>query len=272
VEHKPKILIVDDEVNILNALRRLLRREGYELHLANSGEEGLEILNKIQVDLIISDQRMPGMSGVEFLEKAKDICPLAIRIILSGYTDLKSITEAINRGYIYKFILKPWEDEELKAAIRESLTVAHLQQENKRLTDELNKQNEELKWLNENLENKVKQRTRDLELRNQALEKFQYILHQIPLGIVGIGDDGRIAFVNRWIKDHFNNANDFLEKSLEDALGEDISAVLSEVLRSGELYVREYKIPDTSHKVELRGTKINYPNGAYGFLIIFVDR
>ena len=117
-----KILIVDDEPGILSALKRVLRRDGYEILAAPSAREGLKILGDHEVQVILSDQRMPEMSGTEFLSRVRELYPETIRIILSGYTDLESIANAINRGSIYKFLTKPWEDDLLRENIREAFT------------------------------------------------------------------------------------------------------------------------------------------------------
>ncbi|MES2091380.1 MAG: EAL domain-containing protein, partial [Pseudomonadota bacterium] len=108
---KRTLLLVDDEENIVASLRRLLRRDGYHIVVAYSGAEGLQRLAEQEVDVIVSDQRMPGMTGVEFLRRAKELYPGTMRIVLSGYTELQSITDAINEGSIYKFLTKPWDDE-----------------------------------------------------------------------------------------------------------------------------------------------------------------
>ena len=120
IEQKPSVLLVDDEPNILSALRRVLRRDGYEIFTAQSGEEALELLAKNPVMVILSDQRMPNMTGTEFLSRVKVMHPRTVRIILSGYADLNSITEAINKGEIYKFRTKPWDDDELRNDVREA--------------------------------------------------------------------------------------------------------------------------------------------------------
>lgn len=114
------LLIVDDEENILRALMRVFRREGYRILTATSGEAGLEMLREHPVNVVLSDMRMPHMNGVEFLNKVKEMYPDTIRIVLSGYTDLDSVTEAINRGAIYKFLSKPWDDELLRENIRKA--------------------------------------------------------------------------------------------------------------------------------------------------------
>lgn len=127
------LLLVDDEENILQALRRMLRRDGYVIHLASSGADGLAVLEQHPVGVIISDQRMPGMTGSEFLSKVKEKFPDTIRIVLSGYTELNSITEAINQGAIYKFLTKPWDDELLRKHIAEAFECYELKFENARL-------------------------------------------------------------------------------------------------------------------------------------------
>lgn len=114
------LLIVDDEPGVLNALVRALRPEGYRVLTAASGQEALELLALNRVQVIISDQRLPGMTGTELLGKVKALHPDTIRIALTGYTDLRVVIEAVNRGAIYKFLTKPWEDELLREHIRDA--------------------------------------------------------------------------------------------------------------------------------------------------------
>jgi predicted signal transduction protein with EAL and GGDEF domain/ActR/RegA family two-component response regulator len=114
------LLLVDDEENVLMALKRILRRQGYKILTASSAEEGMEIMAQNQVSVVLSDQRMPGMSGVEFLRRVKTMHPNVVRMILSGYTEVATLTDAINKGEIYQFITKPWENDALTAMIREA--------------------------------------------------------------------------------------------------------------------------------------------------------
>ncbi|MBL0169079.1 MAG: response regulator [Propionivibrio sp.] len=118
------LLLVDDEPDILNSLKRLLRRSGYRILTAGSAAEGLELLALNSVQVIVSDQRMPNMSGSEFLGRVKILYPDSMRIVLSGYTEVAALTDAINRGAIYKFVTKPWNDDDLRRVIREAF-VAH---------------------------------------------------------------------------------------------------------------------------------------------------
>jgi response regulator RpfG family c-di-GMP phosphodiesterase len=117
------ILLVDDEVSITKSLRRVLRKEGYTVITAGSGREGLEALrdSKEKVSLIISDQRMPGMTGIQFLGKIKKILPNAVRFLLTGYTDLEIILDAIKKDKIHQYLTKPWNDSDLLKEVRQGL-------------------------------------------------------------------------------------------------------------------------------------------------------
>ncbi|WP_272901994.1 EAL domain-containing protein [Candidatus Reidiella endopervernicosa] len=122
----PTLLLVDDEPNILRALKRTLRDEGYHILAAESADEAFELLAQNEVDVIVSDQRMPKMNGVELLNIVKELYPDAVRMILSGYTDLDTVTEAVNRGWIYRFLAKPWDDQQLRGHIRDAFS-SHMQ-------------------------------------------------------------------------------------------------------------------------------------------------
>jgi CheY-like chemotaxis protein len=114
------LLLLDDEENILRALTRVLRRDGYHVLTANRAQDAFALLAKHEVQVILSDQRMPEMNGTAFFSRVKDLYPDTIRIVLSGYTDLNSVTEAINQGAIYKFLTKPWDDAQLRATVAQA--------------------------------------------------------------------------------------------------------------------------------------------------------
>ncbi|MGZ8175843.1 MULTISPECIES: HD domain-containing phosphohydrolase [Methylobacter] len=165
------ILFVDDEANVLKALRRLFHNEPYTAYFASSGAEGLEILRQNAVDLIISDMRMPEMSGAEFLAQVFMQWPETIRILLTGYADFQSTIDAVNKGRIYNYCNKPWNDEELKLLVRNALEQKRLREERDRLSGIVLQQNTELKELNEHLEEKVEQRTEQLKNTMQHLDR-----------------------------------------------------------------------------------------------------
>jgi len=169
VEPPATLLLVDDEPGILSSLRRLLRPAGYKIHIAEGGKAGLEILEREPVDLVISDMRMPEMDGAKFLEQVRNRWPQITRILLTGYADVTSTIEAINRGEIYRYISKPWDDNDLTLIIRDALERRRLQSENTRLLALTQAQNEELKSLNAGLEDKVRERTAEIEQVNSFL-------------------------------------------------------------------------------------------------------
>lgn len=111
------VLLVDDETNILASLNRTLRREGYDILTAESAAEGFSLLAKHNVQVIVSDQRMPEMNGTEFLSRVKNLYPKTVRMVLSGYSDISAVTDSINKGAIYRFLMKPWDDEQLKEEV-----------------------------------------------------------------------------------------------------------------------------------------------------------
>lgn len=164
------VLLVDDEANILAALRRLFRPLGFTVHSAESGAAALAILEQEHIDLVISDMRMPHMDGAQFLAQVAQRWPQVVRILLTGYADLDSTIAAINQGQIYSYFSKPWEDNEIKLAVQHALEQKRLREEHDRLLALTQRQNEELKDLNANLEKIVVARTEELRQTNMFLE------------------------------------------------------------------------------------------------------
>ncbi|MDH4028104.1 MAG: response regulator [Nitrospirota bacterium] len=141
------ILIVDDEPAIISALKRALIEEPFEIFTAKNGMEGLEVLNANKIKIVISDEKMPGMTGSEFLSRVKELFPETIRIMLTGAASIESAMKAVNRGEIYRFFTKPWNDVELKLAIRSAIEKYDLEAENTRLLDTIKRQSCELEQL-----------------------------------------------------------------------------------------------------------------------------
>ena len=185
----PTLLLVDDEESILSSLKRVFRRDGYRVFTATGGLQGLEILASNHVDVIISDQRMPHMTGVEFLRQVKSLYPETVRISLSGYTELHSITEAINEGAIYKFLTKPWDDDHLRANVVEAFRYKRLADENRRLAIEISLANERLRRL-------LSEQEQQLQRDEAALGVVQEVLQAVPVPIIGLDNEGMIVAAN----------------------------------------------------------------------------
>ena len=247
------VLCVDDEKNILHSIKRLLRKEGYSLLTASSGVEGLKILEENNVHLVLSDQRMPQMNGTEFLAKVKEKYPDVIRVILTGYTEVDSITESINKGNIYKFLLKPWNDQNLKLEIGKALEQYDLIQANKRLHEKVLAQNEELKRINENLEGLIQERTEALEIQNQALELSRAILEDLPVPLIGVSVERMIVLINRQAQSLSKNGKSIeIGKRLSDYFSNDMEEKMDEAIISDtSLALKGYRLSGTRYNVDL---------------------
>jgi response regulator RpfG family c-di-GMP phosphodiesterase len=201
------LLFVDDEPSILSSLRRLFRPQGYKILTAESGAEGLRILESETVDLVVSDMRMPEMDGAKFLEQVRERWPAVVRILLTGYADVSSTIAAINRGEIFRYVSKPWDDNAIILTIGDALERKRLESENARLMELTRQQNEELKELNASLEQKVAERTEELQVALGSLEKAHGQLRQGFLSTVHIFSGlvelrgGRLAGHSRRVAD-----------------------------------------------------------------------
>ena len=193
-----RILCIDDEQNVLRSLKRLFLDDPYEVLTAPSGAEGLLILAQSEtVPVVISDYRMPGMNGVEFLSEVRKRWPETVRIVLSGYADTGAIVSAINEGQIYRFVAKPWNDDELRVTVANALERYDLGRKNLELTEELRRKNDELTALNRDLERRVVERTEALTTQNRLLTESLGILDNLPMAIVGMDPQGTVFQCNR---------------------------------------------------------------------------
>lgn len=179
---KPKIVFVDDETEVLMALKRIFRRD-YEITTFDDPSAAIEFLSKNKVHLVISDMKMPHISGAKVLAAAKELQPKSKRILLSGYSDMQSTIEAINQGGIHAYITKPWDNTQIKELVADAVNSVILEVKNERLTIQLHKKNKELEELNRLLDEKVSQRTASL---NESLTKLstastkqRRLLHQV---------------------------------------------------------------------------------------------
>lgn len=251
-ESQHTILCVDDEQNILHALKRLLRRENYRVLTTSSGAEALEMLKRNDVHLVVSDQRMPDMSGTEFLSHVKDAYPHIIRIILTGYTEVDSITESINKGHIYKFFLKPWNDNSLKLEFRQALKQYDLILANKRLDDTIVQQNKQLKEINEHLETMVEERTMEIALKNQALEWSHAILEDLPLPIIGVDQEGMCVLINKMADNVFGHDMVSVGAPMKKRFPDTIKKAVSDVVGNGyDVNINSHTINSTTYNVHI---------------------
>ncbi len=211
---KKTVLLVDDDKHILRSLRRVLRKEDYELLTAESGQEGLAILEKHHAQVVMTDQRMPEMTGVEFLQKVKELYPATVKVVISGFAEISHIVESINQGEIYRFIGKPWNDDELRATLRQCMEHYEILRMNRELMERTRSQNLELRNLNDNLESMVEERTRSLQLSQEILEK-------LPIPVVGVSREREIMLTN-------SAAKEFIPALHQMVPGSDIDRILPE--------------------------------------------
>ncbi len=195
-KQKRTLLLVDDEQNIVSALKRLLRPDNYQILTAYNGQDGLAMLAANAVDVIVSDQRMPGMIGADFLRAAKALYPDTIRIMLSGYTELQSVTDAVNEGAIYKFLTKPWDDAQLRGHISEAFRLKEIADDNERLNLELRTANHALAATNRKMEDLLRQKQLQITRDEISLNVARELLQFVPLAVIGLDDEGFVAFVN----------------------------------------------------------------------------
>ena len=191
------LLLVDDEDSVLSALKRLFRRDGYRILTAPSGPQALQLLQDNEVDVIISDQRMPGMTGVDFLRQAKLMRPGTIRMTLSGYTDLQSIIDAVNEGAVFKFLTKPWDDERLRDHVAKAFRHKAMADENRRLTADLSQANSNLADLNVRLEHLLARQREQAQLVQTSVGGLRDIVDLLPAALVGVDPDGALVFMNQ---------------------------------------------------------------------------
>ncbi|HLO95877.1 MAG TPA: EAL domain-containing protein [Burkholderiaceae bacterium] len=227
-ERRRTLLLVDDEENIVAALKRLLRRDGYQILTANSGGEGLQRLAEHEVDVIISDQRMPGMTGVEFLRRAKELHPGTVRMVLSGYTELQSITDAINEGAIYKFLTKPWDDERLRAHVQEAFRSKELAEENRRLDSAVTEANQELAQVNRRLQELLQSQHERISREEISLQVMRELLESVPLPVIGVDRSGMISYANEASERLFSERPPPVGRFVDEVLPERLHALWSE--------------------------------------------
>lgn len=188
-EELPHLLLLDDEPNILAALRRALRREGWQVHATGSPQEALDILAAHPVGVVVSDQRMPQMTGTEFLRQVRRQYPETVRILLSGYSEIGAVTAAVNEGAVWKYLSKPWDDE----ALREQVRLAF---DEHRALRQARQRHEQTEQTHTRLQAEVSRRDTQLALGAQALASAREVLLELPLAVVGVDTGAMIVLSN----------------------------------------------------------------------------
>lgn len=231
-DRNPVVLIVDDEPNVIHALKRLLRKEPINVLSAQNGQEALSLMETHAVDILLTDHRMPQMSGIELLSAVKETYPDTLRMILTGYTDIDTIAECVNQGQIYKFFFKPWDDNQLILEIRQAIEHRKLLRANTILNETIRARNTELKRMNDHLEERIEERTRELRFQNAALELARAILEEIPLPILGVSTEHLIVWMNRSGRQVLGGDRPLrLGDAAEDHFPEEICRRMDQVLR-----------------------------------------
>jgi PAS domain S-box-containing protein len=208
------LLILDDEENVLRALRRTLRTAGFKIHITTSPEEAFEILALHPVGVVLADQRMPLMTGSEFLRRVKDLYPQTRRIVLSGYTDLQSITDAINQGAIYKFLTKPWNETELQTLLETAFAEYELGAENRRLQ-------QALQAANRRLGETVQAQGERMSHGETALDVMHAAIAAVAVPVLGLDPAGDLVMINAAAEQLFAPTLPMLGESVASLLGFD---------------------------------------------------
>jgi two-component system NtrC family sensor kinase len=262
-----KILCVDDEPNVLSSLKRLFIDEDYTILTANSADEGLKALEQEHIQLIISDFRMPSMNGVEFLKKVYSQWPDTVRMVLSGYADASAIVSAINEGHIYKFVPKPWNDDDLRVTVSNAIERYFLYKKNQELTCELRTKNDELAKLNGELKKLLQQQSEHLEFRSKVLTIHQNMLDSMPVGIIGVDFNNMVVLCNKkWI-DIAGMRGCPLGQSIDHCVFEEVIKFIEEVKEKQKASV---KLEMNGIGGWLLGSLMDYSNEQKGMFLVFV--
>lgn len=269
MDNETRLLFVDDEQNILNALSRLLMDKEYSILTATSGQDGLALLEKQPVQIVVSDFRMPGMNGVEFLSEVRKRWPDTVRIVLSGYADSNVIVSAINEGQVYKFIPKPWNNDDLRVTIANAVERYHLYSKNKELASELREKNDNLMRLNAELNLLLAEKTENLAFREMVLAANQIILDSLPIGILGVDSDGMIVTSNAKWFEIMKHGYDLLGRNAENVLSQDLVLLIDRARENGDSSISGNI---DGQPCVIKGTLIRNRDSVKGILIAVIPK
>lgn len=210
-DNAPQLLLLDDEPNILAALRRTLRRDGWRVHATSSPHEALDILSAHAVGVVVSDQRMPQMNGTEFLRQVRQQYPETVRILLSGYSEIGAVTAAVNEGAVWKCLSKPWDDEVLREQVR-------LAFDEHRAVTQARQQHEQTLQAHTRLQAEISRRDTQLALGAQALASARDVLLQLPVAVIGVDPATMIVLSNAVADELLGDGGPLIGRDLAEVL------------------------------------------------------
>lgn len=266
-----KVLCVDDEPNVLRALARIFCDESFETVTATDAEEGLRLLTEDPViKVVVSDYRMPGMDGVQFLKEVRRRRPESVRLVLSGYAEAAAVVAAVNEGHIYKFIPKPWQDEELRLIVRRAVELYRLQEENRRLAAGLEQANRELREANRLLAERLRERTDTVHFQGLVLEKGRAILDALPVGVIGLDiKDRSVVACNEYAARLLGrSAGAVLLREAAEVLPPALTGFIDRIPDDGQARTESLSLNDGEGPMLIRGVYMLAPQGQQGIILL----
>jgi len=264
----PHLLFVDDEELILRTLRRHFLDEDYEIFTANSGLEGLKLLEETPIEVVVSDFRMPEMNGSAFLKQVSERWPDTVRIVLSGYTDMPALISLINDGEISRFINKPWEEHELKDVIREAVNRHRELKEIRKQLEETLTATEDLFSDEQKERNRIYKRNISLEQNVEELMRYQAVFQCVGTPILIFDDKGNLSEVN-YAADHLlrtSGAGD-VELSTDIQFSEEWRDAIKITLREHNNPVQRRRLPFGDRYLETVLKLLTGYNGSDGVVV-----
>ena len=263
-----RILCVDDEENLLKAIQRLFLDHPYEILTATSGNEGLEILRKISpIQIVISDFRMPGKNGVEFLSEVRKNWPDTIRMIISGYADTVATVSAINEGEIYKFIPKPWNNEDLKLTIANSIERYTLQKRNTKMDPAMESNESLFSRSREDVGENLKSGKTDSAYPDRATLFLRNVFEVLPIAVLGTDSEGKVIQCNRKGRDFFErNGNKIVGTNRKQSLPKEINNFIDRMAKK-DSFSGHFMIDDI--EVRVRGSLVKQDPEGNGIALVF---
>lgn len=227
------LLLVGDDEAALSRLERLLQSERCELNIARSGAEGLQRMADQPVDVVIADQQMAGMSGIDFLSRVKALFPHTMRLVLAASAELPAVVAAVSRGTVHQFVTKPWHAEQLRAHVNEAFRQKEVADQNRRLAQQVEQANAGLAAANQRFERSLVQQREQTELLTAGADRMREVLDELPAAVLAIDGDETLVFVNREAERLLPGCAGALGGPLDDAVPEDFLVQMRAAIAGG---------------------------------------